>query len=122
MNFDWLKQTYYFISNLQNIDKNIEFLLWHTLFIMIKKSEKERSELWKQKSADGIVLDGIGELMNCIMDEFDADVIYTESDEIERLSTTQSLVDITVPDPVIVRGAGTTTLWVHLLASWQWQS
>ena len=36
MNFDWLKQTYYFISNLQNIDKNIEFLLWHTLFIMIK--------------------------------------------------------------------------------------
>ena len=48
--------------------------------------------------------------MNCILDEFDADVIYTESDEIERLSTTQSLVDITVPDPVIVRGAGTTTL------------
>lgn len=43
------------------------------------------------------------------MDEFDADVIYTESDEIERLSTTQS-IDITIHDPVIVRGAGTTTL------------
>ena len=90
------------------------FTLTHLIYYDQEKW-KGRSDLWKQKSADGIVSDGIGKLLNCIMDEFDADVIYTESDEIERLSTTQSLVDITVPDPVIVRGAGTTTLWVHLL-------
>ena len=43
------------------------------------------------------------------MDGFDADVIYSENDEIDRAST-QSSLSITVPDPVIVRGAGTTTL------------
>lgn len=44
-----------------------------------------------------------------MMADFD-DAIYAEGEEGDAVSTTS--LDITTPDPVIIRGAGTTTLYV----------
>jgi len=38
----------------------------------------------------------------------DFDVIYSEGDEIDRIS--EEDVEIFVPEPIIIRGAGSTTL------------
>lgn len=38
----------------------------------------------------------------------DFDAIYTESDEIDTVSN--ATVEVITPDPVVIRGAGSTTL------------